>query len=373
MMRTLGHAGVLLLLSTMAGCSAGARTSGISATTSGGEESATAEHRVASAAVAVDDPSWSLVIHVINSGQGDCAIVQCPNGANIVVDCGSSSWGNTDLEAVIAEVNGVLGGDDVDVLVLTHPDRDHYRLIPDVLAGRVIERVLYSGDLADYDQADIATFLARVPEHERHGFDAAHHDDDPSELIDCGPQVDVHILAAGVRPQGAHARRASWISNSGSIVLRFGVPGASRALAILTGDATFYTEQAIAAHYATREGFLRADLLRLGHHGTSVTSSSEEWIDTVDPRAAFTSAGHYGGNLRHPRCSVTERVLDQGSLGSVGRHDAECGTEETSSGPCPSGEQWCAFQTSFALYNTHSTGSMVFRFEDGWLQRPVTR
>lgn len=129
----------------------------------------TPEDAGATRAALSGDPQ-ALAIHVINSGQGDCAIVQCPNGQNIMVDCGSSSWGSTDRDAVVARVDELLGEDGaVDVLVLTHPDRDHYNLIDDVLEGHEVRRLVHSAELGEYDQDDVDDWLeAHGPEAERH-------------------------------------------------------------------------------------------------------------------------------------------------------------------------------------------------------------
>ena len=191
----------------------------------------------------------------------------------------------------------------IDVLVLTHADRDHYQWIPPVLEGRELSRVIHSAQLDAYDQAGTADWLReRVPASERYALPAAHHDpvEAPSRLIDCG-EIEVHVLAANIAPGSAHASSDSWRSNTGSIVLRFGRHGVPRAIAILAGDATRDTERSIVTAYANAPDFVGADLLRLGHHGSSTTSNDVAWIDAVRPRVAFSSSGHYGGALRHPR------------------------------------------------------------------------
>ncbi|MFO0710898.1 MAG: hypothetical protein U0353_13720 [Sandaracinus sp.] len=115
--------------------------------------------------------------------------------------------------------------------------------------------------------------------------------------LDCG-DVDVRILAANVAPTGSHASDESWITNSASIVLRLHreVEG-SRFTAILTGDATFDTERAMLSAYANEPAILDADLLRVGHHGTDVTSSSDEWFAATTPRIAH--AGLRGARRAH--------------------------------------------------------------------------
>ena len=35
-----------------------------------------------------------LTIHFIDVGQGDCTLVECPNGDTVLIDCGTSSGGD---------------------------------------------------------------------------------------------------------------------------------------------------------------------------------------------------------------------------------------------------------------------------------------
>jgi len=301
----------------------------------------------------------------IDSGQGDCTLVQCPNGSNILIDCGSTRHGESSREHVREVLERELGDTGIHALVLTHPDRDHYNWLPEVVGGRDIARVLFAGDPSAYSEGEMPTWMrgrAAVT------FFGERHDppEAPSDLLDCGP-VDVHVLAANVPAGGGEADDRGWNSNSGSIVLRFGLPGADRALAILTGDATWYTERAIREAYPA--SFLRAQLLRLGHHGTSITSTEQEWVEAVQPAAAFSSAGHHA-SWRHPRCAVVDRVEAAGSLSAASCHWTECGTPTTSECDATSTQGWCRRRSEVAYFDTFSSGEIDFRFTNGELVEP---
>lgn len=324
----------------------------------------------------VNSDTGVLRITAIDSGQGDCTLIECPGGERILVDCGSSRAALSSREHVREVIAGLIGDAPVDTLVLTHPDRDHYNWLPAVLEGREVRRVVHGAPLSEYDQSDAASWLAANAE-DRVRLGPNHHDpiDQPNQVIACGG-LDVHVLAANVPPAGSHTSSSSWQSNTGSLVLRFGVPGAPRAMAILTGDATWYTERAIITAYADHPEFLRADVLRLGHHGTGVTSTEAAWLDAVQPRVAFSSAGHFGGNLRHPRCDVVDRALDAEVLSATQCHRVECGVvagdSPTDVSRCTLSEdgRWCAFATEYALFDTYASGDLTFTFRDGWLEAP---
>lgn len=85
-----------------------------------------------------DDEGGELKVHFVNVGQGDCAIIQLPDGKNMIIDAGSgtSSSGPT---AVINSVKSYIkntfgdGFKYFDYAILTHPDSDHCNVLDDVL------------------------------------------------------------------------------------------------------------------------------------------------------------------------------------------------------------------------------------------------
>ena len=73
-------------------------------------------------------------------------------------------------------------------------------------------------------------------------------------------------------------------ANDNSVVLRITM---GRRAALLTGDAEAHQEARLTATHGER---LRADLLKVGHHG-SRTSTAPEWLRVVDPSVAMISSG----------------------------------------------------------------------------------
>jgi competence protein ComEC len=91
--------------------------------------------------------------------------------------------------------------------------------------------------------------------------------------------------------------------NDRSIVIRL-VYGSVAVL--LTGDIEREGEEAL-----LRTGVdLRADLLKVPHHG-SKTSSSDALLDAVRPRSAIISVGERS-RFGHPHRAVVDRYLDRG-------------------------------------------------------------
>ncbi|RIK97219.1 MAG: hypothetical protein DCC71_21865, partial [Proteobacteria bacterium] len=103
-------------------------------------------------------------------------------------------------------------------------------------------------------------------------------------------------------------------SNARSLVLRVSVAGRT---VLLPGDVEAASEAALIAARAP----LRADVLKLAHHG-SRTSSSAAWLGAVDGAIAIASAPRFGRfGMPHPE--VIERLrAARYALWWTGRHGA---------------------------------------------------
>ncbi len=237
-----------------------------------------------------------LVMHFIDVGQGDSTLIECPGGYTILVDCGSTSDG--DAQAVRNYLLGELdpASPRIDALVITHPDADHYNLIPTVLAGVEIGHVYTAGADSEHSRAGVDDWLGTFHSNRKtilgvSDFDPA---GSPNSSITAG-DADVYVLAAGISATES-------AKNARSIVLLVDYGDFE---AILTGDATFDTEDAILGRYDS--SWLEVELLKLGHHGSSTTSTDDDWLEATSPEMAVVSASHTNG-YGHPRKSVLEAV-----------------------------------------------------------------
>jgi competence protein ComEC len=258
-------------------------------------------------------PSGQLAIHFIDVGQGDSTLIVCPDNSTILVDAGSLS--GMPAEPVRDYITEVLGPhvQRIDHLVVTHADQDHYNLLPDVMTDFEIGQVYYVGKEADYYDY-FWTWLQDFEEDRRTRFTETYFNapDEPHSGMDCG-SAEIFVLAAAID------HHKSW-KNAMSIVLmvKFG-----SFEAILTGDATHATEDAIMARY--QPAFLNVDLLKIGHHGSLETSTSENWANLLKPGVAIASAAErsqYG----HPRIEVIQRLTPHTINDTVRAHPFSAAT-----------------------------------------------
>ena len=229
-----------------------------------------------------------LEVHVLDVGQGDALALRTPRGRWLLVDAGAA-WRSGDAgRSVVWPFLRRRGGDAV-YLVMTHPHADH--------VGGV--RTLVG--LADVDTLLDSGFPGSSPAY-REALDSAIARGTGWRRVGAGDSLTLD----GVRVTVLGPDRA-WLErqqnpNEASIVLRVAY-GAVRFL--LMGDAEAGEEGWLLRRWRPED--LRADVIKVGHHG-SRTSSTEPFLAAVVPRVAVVSVGsdnEYG----HPSAEVL-RALD---------------------------------------------------------------
>ena len=236
-------------------------------------------------------PQPLLTFCVMEVGQGDAVLVRCAE-ETLLVDAGP----NAAEFHLLAELRA-MGIDHLDVLVLTHPDEDHIGgadvILEKFSVGRVYMPVL---------DAEDETFARLLETAARSGDEICV--TQAGEHFSLG-EADVKFLA----PLDLHGS-----SNDSSTVIRISCREVS---ALLMGDAETAAEEMLLLRYSAEE--LSADLLKVGHHGAS-TSTSAALLDAVAPRFAAISCG-YGNDFGHPARSVVDALAQRGI--DIGRTDRE--------------------------------------------------
>lgn len=229
-----------------------------------------------------------VTIHFLDVGQGDAIAVRTPRGRWVLVDAGPRSFGGGDAgRRVVVPFLRRHGVRALDLVIVSHGDADHLGGVPAVVRalppalvlepGQPLGTELYLEHLATVDAAGAMWRPARAGD---------------------------TITVDGVRFAVLHPTR-SWLrrevrANENSVVvqLTFG-----RFDLLLTGDIGWPAESLLVG--AVR----RIEVLKVGHHGSS-GSSSAAWLDALRPKVAVVSVGPntYG----HPARSVLERLTDRG-------------------------------------------------------------
>lgn len=238
-------------------------------------------------------PRGLLRVSALDVAQGDALVVDLPDGAVMLVDTGGLPGGGPDVGArVVAPALRARRRTRLDVLVLSHAHPDHFGGLEAVSKAVEIGELWHPGTIRP--DGELGRLLARL---EARGTVLR----TPAELCGRdrrhgGATVAVLWPCPGADPS-AH-------ENDNSLVLH--IAYGERA-ALLVGDAEHDTEDALlAAHGAS----LRADLLKVGHHG-SHTSSTPAFVDAVAPRDALISCG-VRNRFGHPRPQTLTTLAARG-------------------------------------------------------------
>jgi len=204
----------------------------------------------------------TLEVFFSNVGQGDCILLKT-DGHNMLIDAGD--LGKDQVVLNYLAKNNVTT---LDYLVATHPHSDHIGSMPSVIRK----------------MDNISTVIMPDKTHTTKAFE---------NLIDAIEEKDIAVTIpksgdvfnlgdANIQVLAPNNARYTNI-NDYSIVLRvdFG-----ETVFLFTGDAEAKSENEQLQNRLP----LKADVLKVGHHGSS-TSSTPKYLDTVSPSYAVISSG----------------------------------------------------------------------------------
>ncbi len=238
---------------------------------------------------------------ILDVGQGDSIFVVSPRGRTLLIDGGGAFMGfpgheehggNDPGEEAVSPYLWSRGYQKLDVVALTHAHQDHLGGLTAILdnfrVGRLwIGREVASPALARLEELARAKKIPIEHETRGHGF--------------AWDAVEGEFFWPAIPPTeiGPSAK------NNDSLVLRLHY--GNRAV-LLPGDAEKEAESAILDQ--NKEAELRADILKVGHHG-SKNSTMPAFLAAVRPQTAIISAGEenpYG----HPSPELIERLEGAG-------------------------------------------------------------
>jgi competence protein ComEC len=229
-----------------------------------------------------------LKVVVLDVGQGDSTLVVAPGGKTALVDAGEPGDGKVILEALKRH-----GVGQVDLFVATHAHADHIGAADEVIDKIPVGRVLYSG--VPNPTKNYEDFLKAV---ERKNLELVRAE--PGQTFEMGGGAVLRVLAP-TEPffKKEDLRSGGNEPNANSVVTRLDYGEFSM---LLTGDAEAQTEDRLMRQGAN----LRADVLKVGHHGSKY-ATSEEFLRAGEFKAAVISAGS-ANRYGHPSQEVLDRL-----------------------------------------------------------------
>lgn len=229
-------------------------------------------------------PPGKLRIHFIDVGQGDSILIQTPAGKAILIDAGPNAAEGT-VEAYL-QAQGIKN---IDVVIGTHPHEDHIGGLDGVIRNFAIGEVY----LPKVSHTTV-TFTNLLQEIKDKGLKVT--TAKGGVRLDLGPGVYAMFLAPNV---------ASYEDlNDYSAVLKLAYGNSTF---LFEGDAEATSE----SQMVTGDYDLDIDVLKVGHHG-STSSSSSAFLVATTPKYAVISV-EAGNTYGHPKDSTLQALQNVGT------------------------------------------------------------
>ena len=205
-----------------------------------------------------------LQVHFLDVGQGDCTIIVC-DGEAMVIDGGPRSSSNY----VYGYIRRTLKLRQIEYVISTHPHLDHVYGLSSVLNAAPVDLLLTP--VLEWDSKAFSYMLKYA---EKQGTPISVPQEGDTLQLGSATVTILHCW-----PEAIEYGR----TNDSSIVTRIDYGNTSF---IITGDAEDWSE-----YMMIDSGMnLKADVLRVAHHGSN-TASTMEFLKAVQPKYAVISVG----------------------------------------------------------------------------------
>ena len=235
----------------------------------------------------------SIEIVALDVGLGDSMVIHTPENINILIDAGVRYGSFSMGEKVVVPYLRANGINSLDAIICSHFDRDHIGGLIEVLENFKVDKIYSPPDIS---LNPLAGKLKKI---------AAEKNIEWIEPFK-GEKLFFGALTGTVLNPPAIITKwdndiDEWEDNTWSIVIRWEYDGHSF---LSTGDATITSE---IIQMKTCEN-LKSDILKAGHHG-SKTSSSQKYINAVNPILAIINVGPNSIGLPSPK--IINRFKDK--------------------------------------------------------------
>ena len=231
--------------------------------------------------------SWQPEAEVsfLNVGRGDATFITTEHGHRILYDCGDT--GSSTVEALYDQLHPLARR--IDVMIVSHSDRDHYGGCFEVLEHFEVDKVMINGTRKEEDSL-YEEFLHTAAQ--------------DAELIPGFRGTEIDLGSRSI--QVLHPSSQNWgeqrdKDNENSIVLHL---QSDKQNIGLLGDALASTEQEIIQEFPDMEW----NVFQVAHHGSN-TSTSQDLLEGVQPEIGIISVSR-NNQYGHPHQDVTDRLKE---------------------------------------------------------------
>ena len=223
---------------------------------------------------------------------GDAILFIMPDGTTVLNDCGHQAEG----ASIVAKLQK-LGIEKLDYFILSHPHGDHIGGFSIIARHVEIGQIYIPPEEVMNRSAKTGNdFMMQV---ERLGIPCTYLSE--GDTFTLGKDVSVKVY----NPPIGFGKDANINLNESSLVLKLTYGDSSY---LVNGDIGnnpdygYQTEDALVAKYGDE---LKADVSKVGHHGSDKTKSSNLWRAAVDPKIFVTTSPYVRDEVEHYKNVVT--------------------------------------------------------------------
>ena len=216
-------------------------------------------------------PPQFLKVCFIDVGHGDASLIQLPKGGTILVDTGKGDI-NSNTSFDVAPFLWDEGIRVIDVIIITHPDWDHYGGLSYLLKEFDVKHIFVNGDKGSRTYHKILN-QTHVP----------------ITILNARTQMtlDASIVIEVLHPYDSWIADESIHKNDNSIVFLLKYQNKQ---ILFTGDADEMAVEHLVHVYGDQ---LASDILKVPHHGSHLGKYSENFFKLVQGKYAVISTSKY--------------------------------------------------------------------------------
>ena len=230
-------------------------------------------------------------MYFINVGQGDSTLIITPNNKTILIDGGGSNSYDVGKNTLVPYLldRKVMK---LDLVIISHFDEDHVGGILTVLEELKVKKVIIGKQGEQSEQYNKFCEIVKDKEIQVHIAKKG-------QIINVEKDLKIRFLFPNQELITQN------ILNNNSLVAKIEYKNFK---ILFTGDIEEIAERQLLKMYSNNE--LRADILKVAHHG-SKTSSIKEFIKQVKPKIALIGVGK-NNKFGHPNKGVLEILKNNG-------------------------------------------------------------
>jgi len=242
-----------------------------------------------------------LVVGFLDVGQGDSAFIQTPEGHQILIDGGPGS-------TVLEKLSQLMPFWDksLDVVILTHPEKDHMAGILEILQKYKVDYFLWTGVVKnDAENKKLATLLEKAQK-SNNKFLASLSEPGNTKIITASAGQEIKagsVLFNILYPlENLNGKEVKSTSNDSCLVSKITFGKSSFLFAC---DISSVAEKKLVSENID----LQADVLKVAHHGSKY-STSDIFLSAVKPEVAVIEVGK--NSYGHPTPETLQRLEKSG-------------------------------------------------------------